>query len=378
MIKNAGFFEGGLGKYVLPGIILQSVLIGGGFATGREIVEFGAKYGALGWIGGVGVFIGFTVLAVLTFEFARVFKTYDYRSFLSQLIGKGWIIYDVVYVLLCVLILAVMSAATGEILNTTLGLNYWVGVILIALIVVFLNFFGTSIIERFKSIGTVMLFLAYIFFSVLVIYKFGDNISNVFKTGDSSYDQDQISISLVLLSGILYIGYNLGVFPAALFTVRRQHSPKHTMIAGLVAGLLMCIPWFLTYFSLLAFYPNEEVLGATVPWLQMLQSFDRYVIVIFGIVVGWTLVETSTGIIHALIDRINAQMEERLSKGLTKKQKGIIAIATLALAVSFAQFGIIDLIAKGYTIMAYCMIGVFAIPLMTIGVWKIMKAFKDN
>ena len=134
-MKNAGFFEGGFGKYVLPGIILQSVLIGGGFATGREIVEFGAKYGALGWIGGVGVFIGFTVLAALTFEFARVFKTYDYRSFLSQLIGKGWIIYDVVYVLLSILILAVMSAATGEILNTTLGLNYWVGVILIAVIV---------------------------------------------------------------------------------------------------------------------------------------------------------------------------------------------------------------------------------------------------
>ena len=377
-MKNAGFFEGGFGKYVLPGIILQSVLIGGGFATGREIVEFGAKYGALGWIGGVGVFIGFTVLAALTFEFARVFKTYDYRSFLSQLIGKGWIIYDVVYVLLSILILAVMSAATGEILNTTLGLNYWVGVILIAVIVGFLNFFGSSVIERFKSIGTVMLFLAYILFAVLVIYKFGDNISNVFETNDSSYDRDGTSISAVLLSGILYIGYNLGVFPAALFTVRRQQSSKHTMIAGLVAGLLMCVPWFLTYFSLLAFYPNEEVLGATVPWLQMLQSFDRYVIIIFGLVVGWTLVETSTGIIHALIDRINAQMEERSSKGLTKKQKGIIAIATLALAVLFAQFGIIDLIAKGYTIMAYCMIGVFALPLMTIGVWKIMKAAKGN
>jgi uncharacterized membrane protein YkvI len=39
-----------LKRVVLPGIILQSVLIGGGYATGREIVEYGAKFGANGWV----------------------------------------------------------------------------------------------------------------------------------------------------------------------------------------------------------------------------------------------------------------------------------------------------------------------------------------
>ena len=47
MEKKKNFFEGGFGKFVLPGIILQSVMIGGGYATGREIVEYGGKFGAL-------------------------------------------------------------------------------------------------------------------------------------------------------------------------------------------------------------------------------------------------------------------------------------------------------------------------------------------
>ena len=34
MEKKKGFFEGSFGKFVLPGIILQSVMIGGGYATG--------------------------------------------------------------------------------------------------------------------------------------------------------------------------------------------------------------------------------------------------------------------------------------------------------------------------------------------------------
>ena len=56
MENKKNFFDGAFGKLILPGIVLQSVLIGGGYATGREIVEYGAKFGAMGWLAGVGTF----------------------------------------------------------------------------------------------------------------------------------------------------------------------------------------------------------------------------------------------------------------------------------------------------------------------------------
>ena len=62
-MKN--FFEGRYGKYILPGVLLQSVLIGGGYATGREIYEYGAKFGAYGWVSGLTIAIGFAVIAAL-------------------------------------------------------------------------------------------------------------------------------------------------------------------------------------------------------------------------------------------------------------------------------------------------------------------------
>lgn len=74
-MKN--LFEGAFGRYLLPAIIIQSVLIGGGFATGREIVQYGAKFGALGWLGGIGILFGFIVMAVLMFEFARKYKAFE-------------------------------------------------------------------------------------------------------------------------------------------------------------------------------------------------------------------------------------------------------------------------------------------------------------
>lgn len=73
--SNEGRFErltrGTFGRIILPAIVLQSVLIGGGYATGREVIAYGAKYGAAGWLAILVIWFGFTVMAVLTFELAE-------------------------------------------------------------------------------------------------------------------------------------------------------------------------------------------------------------------------------------------------------------------------------------------------------------------
>lgn len=370
-MKLKNLLEGKYGRIVLPAVILQSVLMGGGFTTGREIVEFGAKYGALGWLGGIGIFLGFTIMAILMFEFARKFKRYDYRSLLKELIGPFWFLFDIVYLLLAILIIAIMASATGEILHETLGFHYWAGVILIIIIVGILNFYGKGLIERFKTFGSLSLMIGYLIFAFLVISSTWEQALEVLRSGDTSYISGEISIFVVLWTGILYVGYNLAVYPAALFSIKRQTSRKDAVLAGLIAGILMTVPWFLTYISIMGHYPSEEVLGATVPWLVMMQDFPLFFIVLFGIVVGWTLIETASGMIHAFVDRLEAQMEELANKKLSPTQKGSIAVGTLVLAVILAQVGIIDLISKGYTAMAYAMIVVFAVPLLTIGVYKI-------
>jgi len=364
-------FEGRFGRLILPAIILQSVLIGGGFATGREIVEFGGSYGALGWIAGVGIFFGFTITAILMFEFARKYQVFDYRALFQKLIGRFWFLFDIVYIMLAVLIIAIMASATGEILNTTMGINYWVGVILIAVAVAVLNLYGKGLIEKFKTIGTVFLMGGYLLFAFLVISSTWEDALAVFTTQDTSFVAGDTSVFKILWTGMLYVGYSIAIYPAALFTIKRQTSRSDAVLSGLIAGVFMTIPWFLTYFSLLGHYPSEEVLGTSVPWLAMLSDQHVGIIIFFGIVVGWTLVETASGMIHAFIDRVESQVQEHTNKSLSDITKGAIAFGALILAIILSQVGIIDLIAKGYTIMAYAMMAVFFIPLLTIGVYKI-------
>jgi uncharacterized membrane protein YkvI len=370
-IESGSFFNGHYGRLVLPGVIAQSVLIGGGYATGREIVQFGAKFGALGWIAGLWIAIGFGLMAFLMFEVARRFQAFDYRTLLKHLIGPFYWLFDIVYILLAVLIIAIMAAATGEILSETMGVNYWIGVFLMIVIVGILNFYGEGLIEKFKSFGTMALYLGYILFATLVISRNWDRMVDNLASGNHSMTPD-ISILAVVWSGILYVGYNLAVFPAALFTVRRQARLRQTALAGVIAGLLMTIPWFLTYFALMGFYPDEDIFGATVPWLQMLGGQAAWVIVVFGIVVGWTLIETATGMIYALVARVDQNLMDANRKPISRRGSGAIAVVTLVLALLLAQVGIIELVAKGYTAMGYAMILVFAIPLLLRGTYLIV------
>ncbi len=378
-MEKKEFETKGFMKFLLPGIILQSVLIGGGYATGREIVEYGGKFGSMGWISGFATFVAFTVVAILTFELARIYKAYDYKSILKQIVGKAWFIYDILYVLLLFLIISIMASATGEILQTTAGISPMVGIVVLIVVVGVLNFYGSSFIAKFETWGTIALYAAYIIFTIMVITSRSSEISTVFSNADTSFVQSS-GTGVVLWTGIIYASYNISVIPSCLFTLRAQKKRSESVISGIIGALLMTIPWFLTYFALMGYYPDETVIGSTVPWLSMLMnvSSSKVPVIAFGIVAGWTLIETATGMIHALLDRLDKGMEEAHKEPLGNKKRAVITVAILIIALLFARIGIIDLISKGYSALAYGFILVYLLPLFTVGTYKVIKYGKKG
>lgn len=377
-MNQKGFFDGVIGKYFLPGMILQGVLIGGGYATGREIMEYGGKFGSLGWWSGLATLLGFIVVSILTFEFIRLYQIYDFKSFLKGLIGPLFHVFDVVYILFMVIIIAVMSSATGAVVEQMTGLNYWYGVIGITIVVAILHFYGENIISYFETIGTVGLYAGYICFAAFVLYHHGGNVETVLAANDHSYTPDA-TIGLAFWTGIIYMAYNLVVFPSTFFTVRRLTTRRQAVGAGIISGLLMTIPWFLTYFAILCFYPDKSIVEAPVPWVVMMQDSGApgWMFFVFSFVMGWTLIETAAGIIHAMLDRINKGLEDAGRSEMSRRNKGLLTIFILAVSILFSKIGIISLIAQGYSALAYAFIVLYLLPLCTVGVYKICKKEKE-
>lgn len=364
----------GYRRYLLPGIVFQSVIIGGGYATGREIVEFGGKYGAYGLFAIAVMFVGFSLFSWLTFEVARVFRAFDYHSWIRELIFWLWPVFDVLFVAMAVLVLGVLSAATGSIAQEVLGLPFWAGAGLVLILVVVLNFYGKRVITRFKTVGTAALYSAFLLFGLYVISARSGQIGTALFQADTSYF-NQLGIGTVLWAGVLYVGYNLATLPTTLFVLDAQTSRRETLGAGIVAGALVMIPFSLTWLCLLGFYPDPQVIDAPVPWIRMLSlSAPGWVLLLYGLVIVWTLVETCTGFIHAILDRIDAGLNELRGNGLKPLQSGAVAAGVLILAGILSRFGIIDLIAKGYTAMAYGFLLLMALPLVTVGLYRILRS----
>ena len=98
----------------LPGFLFMGVLIGGGYATGRELVEFFLTAGTVGGLLGMLLATAmFSVITALSFELARLTRSYTYRHFFRELLGRGWFLYELAYLTLGILVLAVVGSAAG-------------------------------------------------------------------------------------------------------------------------------------------------------------------------------------------------------------------------------------------------------------------------
>jgi len=353
-------------KYFLPGFVFQSVVIAGGYGTGRELIEYFLKYGPLGGL--LGMFLVTTliwsIILAVTFEFSRKFKAYDYRTFFKKLLGPGWPVFEILYLLMLFLVLAVIGSAAGVILKDNFGLPYMLGVCLMLAAVGFLTFKGRNLIENFLSSWSLLLYLTYGAFLVISFLKFGPEI------------QKNLCSSLIkpswMLGGIKYALYNMGIIPAVFFCLTHIKTRRQALSAGLMGGLIGIIPGFLFYMAVLGHYP--DILPEPIPALYVLKQINAPLfMILFQIVLFGTLIETGTGFIHAVNERIQASLNLK-GKQLPRWMRPMIASGLIIISIGISSFGLINLIAKGYGTISWGFFAVFIIPLLTLGIYKIIKS----
>ena len=139
---------------VLPAIIAQSMIMGGGYATGREVVEYAGRFGNWGWLSVAIIALGFAIVMALSFELARLAGAYEYKEWSRNLIGPFWWLADLLILSMMLLVIAVMSAAIGEVLQQTLGLPKPLSLAMALVCVGFLAWRGSGFIEKAKTWGS--------------------------------------------------------------------------------------------------------------------------------------------------------------------------------------------------------------------------------
>ena len=351
-------------RLVLPGLAFKAVVIGGGYATGREIAEFFLPAGPWGGLAAIALATAiWSCVAALTFLFARANNAGNYHVFFQALLGRGWVVFETAYAVFIILVLAVFGAAAGEIGHATLGLPKLAGTLALMASIAAVVAFGTTIVERLFAWVSVLLYGVYILFFGFALTAFGGRLIDGFS-GPIMLPAGWAT------GGVTYAGYNIVGAVIILPVLRHLTSDRDAVVAGLAAGPLAMIPALLFFLCMTAFAPAvaSQALPSDYLLSQLGHPWFRY---LFQLMIFAALLESGTGAVHAIMERVAGTWAAR-GRVLTAAQRGGGALILLAVCMLLAErIGLVALISSGYRLLAWIVLAVYVLPLATLGVWRL-------
>ena len=93
----------------------------------------------------------------------------------------------------------------------------------------------------------------------------------------------------------------------------------------------------------------------------------------FTVMLFGTFIETGAGMLQGINERIDGYLLEKDSPGLRPQSRAMIAVAAILVSAGLSLWGITNLIAQGYGMMAWGFLAVYVLPLLTVGIYRISK-----
>ena len=265
---------------------------------------------------------------------------------------------------------AVAFATGGATLSQLTGLPYLLCTFLIGVFIFVVAIFGTDLVRRVASILSICIIAG-----LLVVYL-PNIVLNAGKISDAvqSMGEQQLPLGPALYSAFLYGTFqlsNIAVFVQHAKSFEKPGDAVKSMGVGAVVNALMMV---MVVLGLMTIYTNPEAASQSVPTLFMVENGvgASFMTPLISLLIILGAVSTAVNMVAAMVKRVCGKDEETLAKTspkaavlgrfrITKKE---IVAALICCLVDFgiAQFGLLNLIQKAYSGIAYLAIPVILIP----------------
>lgn len=341
---------------------------GGGFASGAQIYSYYVRYGIwslflpLFAMAYNGVFFAYCLY------FARKHEVYDYRSYNNAFYGRFAPLFSNLFELLylCVMCVApaVAFATGGATLSTLTGLPYLLCTFLIGAFIFVVSVFGTDLVRKVASVLSICIIAGLLIVYVPNIIAGAGNIADTV----SAMKAADLPFGKALYAAFVYGTFqlaNVAVFVQHAKSFERPEDAGKSMALGTVLNALMMI---MVVLGIMTVYQNPEMSRQSVPTLFMVQQGvgSKFMIPLISVLIILGAVSTAVNMVAAMVKRIHDGLAKR--RGNTETPGKITRTQILAALVCciadflIAQFGLLTLIQKAYSILAYLAIPVILVP----------------
>lgn len=331
-----------MNKYSLQiALAYMSVVIGGGFASGNEVLQFFTGYGLAGIAGSVVAAVLFAFLGMQIARISSVMQADSHKQVLYILFGeKAGFVVDVILSFFLYGVGVVMLAGAGSTLLQQFGLAPLFGSVLMTVLVVAtlcLNVKGIV-----NLISAVMPFLLVMVVSITV-YSIYTSTGTQAELTQVAEDIPVITflgaeIPNWALSGLLYASFNIAVgFPMLAVIGGLTKQPKAASLGGMSGGLGL---GFLIIVLNIGLFANlDKLVGIEIPTLLLAEQIHPWLAVLMSLALIGMIYSTAVGMFFAFGARFATPDTNRFK---------ILSAIFAAIGLALSQVGFTKLVGTVY------------------------------
>lgn len=325
------------------GATFMGAVIGAGFATGQEIIQFFTLFSVKGFWGIIFATAMFCFLGTKTLLITKQIRGDSYYDFINFYYGsKVTVLVDLVLALILLVGLGVMLSGSGALFQEHLNLPYSWGVAILVSCTVLVLLGG---VERLQKINIVLM-------PLLMLFTVTLSLAIILANPGLSQGQEAIPGPRVashwLIASMLYVGYNMLLTIVILSSLGHSLKKKIYVAGGIGGGLGLGILALLVYFVSMAYMP--EVVNYQVPMLYIASYlspvFQRAYIFIIWIAILTTAIANAFG----FAKRVEAR---------TGWSPGLVGLLATLGVIPIATVEFKDLVSYVYPVLGYLGVIVF-------------------
>ncbi|WP_312573756.1 YkvI family membrane protein [Staphylococcus saprophyticus] len=316
----------GLNKEAVKiGFAYVGIVVGAGFSTGQEVMQFFSPYGLWSYIGVIlsGLILGFIGRQVA--KIGTAFDAQNHESTLDYLFGNKFSkIVDYLLIFFLFGISVTMLAGAGSTFEESFGVPTWLGALIMVIVIYITLLMDFNKIVR--ALGVVTPFLIILVVIIAAYYLFNGSIS----FGEVNDAVPDASLVKGILYGINYGGLAFAVGFSTIVAIGGDASRRRVSGAGaLFGGIVYTVLLALINFALQSEFTKIE--DASIPMLTLANDIHPWIGLVLSIIMLAVMYNTILGLMYSFA----ARFTEPYSK---KYHIFIVVMVIVAFALSFVGF----------------------------------------
>lgn len=331
-----------LKKSIAIGMAFIGVVVGAGFASGQEAVQYFVAFGNWGLVGAVVGALLMLIMGVSILQLGSYFQAKEHMAVLGNISSKivSWIL-DIATVVTLFSIGFVMFAGGGSNLNQQFGWPLWIGTFLMLALVIATGFLDVDKVTTVIGALTPFILLFTISACVYTLVVSSPDWSAI-----DSYATSEVATTLPTwwISALNYTGLNvMCVVSMALVIGGNQFDTKAAGLGGLMGGLAYLVMLLLLVSSL--YIEVETINGDDMPVLTLINEIHPVLGTLMALVIFGMVFNTAVSMFYALA--------KRLTRGKGEKQFRIVYVASCLIGFVLSFIGFQKLVGYVYPILGY-------------------------